>query len=185
MEDSSFQRKSVISVVPVLLPLQPSQSFPSPETCQLISYRSKGFADNHCHAPLYCSQMHGSNTGNKLVHQGWSPPGKEVLFAKKGMGLVHRRCAQSVLRMPFLSSHSSPALQIHSEKPILHPGVLLTTFAPAFFHSHGYLPAAEGGGHLQEICAEMVLRPQDQELCPLLVRRLWRQREQVQHAERM
>lgn len=67
MEDFSFQRKSVILVVPVLLPLQPSQASPSPETCQLISYTPKGFADNYSHATLFLHScwMYGSNTADK------------------------------------------------------------------------------------------------------------------------
>lgn len=153
MEDSSFQRKSVILVVPALLPLQPSQSSSSSETCQLISYRSKGFADSHCHATLFLhrSRMHGSNTGGKLT----CAPGLHKFLFSRERGFLQRKRWDLVTVLP--------------------PGVLLTAAASSFSHSHGYLPAAEGRGHLQELCAEVVLRPRDQELRPLLVRRLWRQ----------
>ena len=40
--------------------------------------------------------------------------------------------------------------------------------------------AAQGGRHVQEVRAEVVLRRGDRELRPLLVRRLQREREQVQ-----
>lgn len=120
MEDSSFQRKSVILVVPALLPLQPSQSSPSSETCQLISYRSKGFADSHCHAALFLrrSRMHGSNTGGKLT----CAPGLHKFLFSRERGFLQRKrwdlvTEMSVLWMPFLSLRSSPALPTHCASP--------------------------------------------------------------------
>ena len=67
-EASIFNGKMM---VPILFPLQPSQSSPSSETCQLISCKSRGFADSRCRAALFlrlsiAPWMHDSNTAEGL-----------------------------------------------------------------------------------------------------------------------
>lgn len=58
-------------MVPILFPLQPRQSSPSSETCQLISCKSWGFAENRCLAALFLhvsitQWMSDSNTTKAL-----------------------------------------------------------------------------------------------------------------------
>lgn len=67
-EDSIFNGKMM---VPILFPLQPSQSSPSSETCQLISCKSRGFADNCCCGALFLyfsitPWMHDNNMAEGL-----------------------------------------------------------------------------------------------------------------------
>lgn len=140
MEDSSFQRKSVMLVVPAFLPLQPSQSSPNSETCQLISYRSKGFADNHCHDTLFLhrSWMHGSNTGGKLT----CAPGLHKFLFSGERGFLQRKrwdlvtgdvCAVDA----FLSLRSSPALQTHCASPRSATDCCCSFFSPQSWISAG------------------------------------------------
>lgn len=142
-EVSHFSGKMM---VPIVLPLQPSQSSPSSETCQLNSYRSKRFAANHCHAtlPLHRSWMHGSNTEEDLCTRAGDLQGKSFSLQGKGWDLVTGDVHSLCCGCPFSACIPALPCRYTQKRPCFTQEWLLTTVAPAFFHSHGYLPAAEG-----------------------------------------
>lgn len=128
-EASIFNRKMMVQT---LFPLQPNESSPSSETCQLISCKSRGSADKRCRAALFLHLsitlgLHDRNRAEGLWMRAGVLLGKDIqrktfsLQTKRG-GFSHRRRTKSMLWLPFRSLHASPAprhfsiMHIHSER---------------------------------------------------------------------
>lgn len=121
-------------MVPILLPLQPSQSSPSSETCQLISYRSKGLADNHCHAALFLhrSWMHGSSSGGDLCTRAGHLQGKIFSLQRKRWDLVPEMCTvYAADALSWLAFQPCPADTLR--KGCASPGSATDHCCPRFF----------------------------------------------------
>uniref|UniRef100_A0A8B9FU73 BPTI/Kunitz inhibitor domain-containing protein n=1 Tax=Amazona collaria TaxID=241587 RepID=A0A8B9FU73_9PSIT len=91
---------------PILFPCSPASPFPGPRPANPFPANP----GNIQHTSLISASFHGGMTATWLKACGSGlVTSKERLSANKEMGFSHRRCAESVLWLPFLSLHAGPA----------------------------------------------------------------------------